>query len=248
MSFQSIRLLICYSGHTDFAESTEEVPTLNAEEAREKLAMLKEKLKEKKEEQAIKDKEEAKKNEVYNFTCAATALWVLTPEQKIRQKSTREAQDIKEELQRKEKIKEATKKRQEKLEDIEERKRIKARIEANKEERRRKAEEAKAIREGKVPETAQQPAPVAAAAAPKKPASERNEARLRLQTAAGNVMKTLPADTTLFEVAQMLQEETGSEITSFTTNFPKKTFQGPIDFAKTLKEAGFVPSAALVCK
>lgn len=241
-------MLTRHSGHTDFAESTEEVPTLNAEETREKLAMLKEKLKEKREAQSIRDKEEAKKNEACNLECVTVAfLGANSRNKKIRQKSTRETQDLKEELQRKEQIKEAAKKRQEKLDDLEERKRIKARIEANKEERRRKAEEAKAVREGKVPETAQ-PVPVAAAAAPKKPPSERNEARLRLQTTAGNVMKTLPADTTLFEVAHMLQEETGSEVTSFTINFPKKTFQGPMDFAMTLKEAGFVPSAALICK
>jgi UBX domain-containing protein 1/4 len=41
-------------------------------------------------------------------------------------KATKEAQDMKEELQRKEQIKEAAKKRQEKLEDLEAKKRIKA--------------------------------------------------------------------------------------------------------------------------
>lgn len=151
---------------------------------------------------------------------------------------------MKEELQRKEQIKEAAKKRQEKLDDLEAKKRIKAKIEADKEERRRKAEEAKAAREGRaIPEAAPAPTPAPPAA---RPAATHNEARLRLQTSGGNVMKTLPADTTLFEVAQMLQSENGLTVTKFVQNFPRKTFEGSLDLGKTLKEAGLVPSAALI--
>lgn len=61
-------------------------------------------------------------------------------------------------------------------------------------------------------------------------------------------MKTLPAETTLFELAQMLESETGNAITSFTTTFPRKTFQGGTDMSKTLKEAGLVPSSVLIVK
>lgn len=164
-------------------------------------------------------------------------------------KSTKETQDLKEELQRKEQIKEASKKRQEKQDDIEAKKRIKAKIEADKEERRRKAEEAKAAREGRSLQTESAAGPSAAAAsAPPKPTATHNEARLRLQTPNGNIQKTYPADTTLFEVAQALEAETGLAVSSFTTNFPRKTFEGNIDFAKTLKEAGLVPSSVLIVK
>lgn len=167
--------------------------------------------------------------------------------QKIRQKATRESQDVKEELQRKEQIKEAARKRQEKLDDLEAKKRIKAKIEADKADRKRKADEAKAAREGRVPEggAAAAPAPVPAA---QKAKTDHNEARLRLQTDGGNIMKTLPAQTTLFELAQMLESETGNAVTSFTTTFPRKTFQGGTDMSMTLKEAGFVPSSALIVK
>jgi TolA-binding protein len=152
---------------------------------------------------------------------------------------------VKEELQKKEQIKEAAKKRQEKLDDLEAKRRIKAKIEADKEERRRKAEAAKAAREGRaIPEAA--PAPVAAPAGPARPAATHNEARLRLQLSSGNVMKTLPAETTLFEVGQMLESENGVSVTRFVMNFPKKTFEGSVDFGKTLKEAGLVPSAVLI--
>ena len=115
-------------------------------------------------------------------------------------------------------------------------------------ERRRKAEEAKAAREGRAVPSASSsstPAPAPAPAAAR-PAATHNEARLRLQTPGGNVMKTLPAETTLFEVAQLLQSEDGVAVTRFVMNFPRKTFEGSIDFGKTLKEAGLVPSAALI--
>jgi UBX domain-containing protein 1/4 len=154
---------------------------------------------------------------------------------------------MKEELQRKEQIKEAAKKRQEKQDDLDAKKRIRAKIEADKEERRRKAEEAKAAREGRSLPTSE-PSTGASTPAPRPAAATANhtEARLRLQMPSGNVMKTLPADTTLFEVAQMLQSENaGVTVSRFTMNFPRKVFEG-VDLGKTLKEAGCVPSAALI--
>jgi len=35
---------------------------------------------------------------------------------------------------------------------------------------------------------------------------------------------------------------------SFTTTYPKKVYSGALDFGKTLKEAGLVPSAVLIVK
>ncbi|KAI0143987.1 ubiquitin-related domain-containing protein [Hypoxylon sp. NC0597] len=213
------------SGHTDFAESTEEIAPLTEEQKQQRIKELREKAQEKKAGQAAAEKEEQKRNE------------------KIRQKATRECHELKEEIQRKEQIKEAAKKRQEKLDDIEAKKRIKAKIEADKEERRRKAEEAKAAREGRSIPAPVSPPPVPA---PSRPAATHNEARLRLQTSNGNVMKTFPADTTLFEVAQLLETENGVTVTKFVQNFPRKVFEGNLDLGKTLKEAGLVPSAALI--
>ncbi|ESA42709.1 hypothetical protein GE21DRAFT_8369 [Neurospora crassa] len=215
--------------HTDFSESTEEIAPLTEEEKKQRLEELRQKLAEKRERQALVDKEEQKRNE------------------QIKRKATKESQDMKEELARKEQMKEAARKRQEKLDDIEAKKRIKAKIEADKAERRRKEEEAKALREGRAP-AAPSTAPAAAAAAPaaSKPAASHNEARLRLQTAKGNVMKTLAADATLFELAQQLESENGVPVASFSTTFPRKTWQAGVDFGQTLKEAGLVPSAVLI--
>ncbi|KAK3358884.1 ubiquitin-related domain-containing protein [Lasiosphaeria hispida] len=213
--------------HTDFSESTDEIAPLTEEEKKARLEELRVKLLEKRQVQALQAKEEAKQNE------------------KIRMKSTKEVQDIKEDLARKEQIKEAAKKRQEKQDDLEAKRKIKARIEADKAERKRKEEQAKAAREGRA---VQAPAAVAPAPSASRPAATHNEARLRLQTPTGNILKTYPADTTLFEVAQQLETETGKSVVSFTMTFPRKTFESGIDFGKTLKEAGLVPSAAVVVK
>lgn len=221
-----------YSDHTDFAESTEEIAPLTEEQKAAKLQELRERLAEKRAGQSDQDKAERKRNE------------------QIRMKSTKESQDIKEELQRKEQIKEAAAKRQEKLADIEAKRKIKAKIEADKEERRRKAEMEKAARAGEAPP----PQPEAATAPPtksgpttSKPASAYTEARLRFQTPNGTLQMTLPAETTLFEVAQQITQQNGQQVATFTQNFPRKTFDAT-DFGQTLKEAGLVPSAALIVR
>lgn len=61
-------------------------------------------------------------------------------------------------------------------------------------------------------------------------------------------MKTFGVETTLFEVAEALKGEGVNEVNSFTMTFPTKIFSGSLDFGKTLKEAGLVPSAVLIVK
>ena len=171
----------------------------------------------------------------------------LTETKEIRRKSTKETQDIKEELKKKEQLKEAAAKRKEKQDEIDAKARIKAKIAADKEERRLKAEKDKAEREGRaVPATTETVvAPTMSGNVESKPASAYAETRLRLQSSAGNLQKTFPVTTTLFEVAAAVAQETGTEVQSFTQNFPKKTF-GAVDFGATLKELGLVPSASLI--
>ena len=214
--------------HTDFSESVEEIAPLTEEEKRAKLQDLREKLAQKRAQLSDQDKIDKKRNE------------------EISRKKTKESQDIKEQLKVKEQIKEAEKKRREKADDIEAKRRIQAKIAADKEERRLRSEREKAERAG----TAAPPVPVSAPVAPtaptsSKPASEYRETRLRLQTADGNVMKAFPVETTLFEVAAMLNEERGMEVESFTQNFPKKVFNHEF-FGETLKDLKLVPSASLI--
>lgn len=160
-------------------------------------------------------------------------------------KSTKEIQDAKEELAKKEQIKEAAAKRREKLEDIAAKKRIQEKIAADKEERRLKAEKAKAEREGRAAPPDPTIAAAQAAPAARRPAAAHTESRLRLQTAAGTIQKTFPADTTLFEVAAAIQAENGTTAGSFTQTYPKKIYHTE-DFGLTLKEAGQVPSGVLI--
>lgn len=84
--------------------------------------------------------------------------------------------------------------------------RVKAQIEADKRERAEKAARDKALREGKT-DVATTPANVprpAAAAAPS--ASTSNEARLRVRAPGGQWMGTLPAETTLGQVESMVRD------------------------------------------
>jgi hypothetical protein len=159
-------------------------------------------------------------------------------------KNTKENQEAKEELQKKERIKEAQAKKREKQEEAEARKRVLAKLEADKQERKRKADLEKAARAGQAP-PAEASTPAAAPAAPK-PAAAYTESRLALQTSNGRIMKSFPVETTLFEVASDLEGQ-GVTANSFTQNFPKKTWD-KTDFGLTLKEAGLVPSAALIVK
>ncbi|KAL8704091.1 MAG: hypothetical protein Q9201_002752 [Fulgogasparrea decipioides] len=217
--------------HVDFAESTEEIAPLTEEEKKARLEELRQKLAEKRAGTSEQDKIDQKRNE------------------EIRRKSTKETQDIKEELKKKEQLKEAAAKRKEKQDEIDAKARIKAKIAADKEERRLRAEKDKAEREGRaVPVAAQaSPAPTVMGPVESKPASAYTEARLRLQTSAENLQKTFPVTTTLFEVAAVITQETGSEVQSFTLNYPKKVYDA-VDFGASLKELGLVPSASLIVK
>ena len=53
-----------HSEHTDFSESTDEIAPLTEEEKKARLEELREKLKQKRENQSVQDKEDAKRNEV----------------------------------------------------------------------------------------------------------------------------------------------------------------------------------------
>lgn len=204
---------------------------MTEEEKKKKLEELRDKLAAKRAVLSQQDKEDKKKNE------------------EIRRKATKESSDIKEELQKKERIKEAQQKRREKLADAEAKKRVQAKIEADKAERRRKAELEKAARQGVAPpsEPVEPQVPVSSAPSTSKPSGSYTETRLRLQTPVGTLQKGFPVETTLFEVAHYIQGEQNFQVTSFTTNFPKKTFDQD-DFGQTLKEVGMIPSAALIIR
>lgn len=216
------------SGHTDFAESNEELAPLTEAEKAQRLQELREKLAAKRAGQANEDKLANKRNE------------------EIRRKHTKEHDDTKEMLQRKEQIKEAAAKKQEKLDDLAAKKRIKDKIEADKAARKAKQEQDRAMRAN--PDAYNPGAPTEAAAPPPKPKTNHTEARLKLMTPNGGThMQTFPAETTLFEVAAAVKDAVGEEVTSFELKFPRKVF-GYQDFGITVKEAQLVPSGVLHCR
>ena len=128
--------------------------------------------------------------------------------------------------------------------------RIRAKIKADQEERRLKAEKEKAEREGREVPSAPVAAPIPKASTPTapKPAPTYTESTLRLRTPDGNIQKSFPVDTTLFEVAAAIEGENGMQVSSFMLNFPKKVYTAGVDFGLTLKEAGLVPNAALIVR
>ncbi|KAI4202196.1 MAG: hypothetical protein LQ350_002711 [Teloschistes chrysophthalmus] len=234
--------------HVDFAESTEEVAPLTEEEKKAKLEDLRRKLAEKRPGMSQQDQVDKKRNEARLIHSSKRGR-LLTLGQEIRRKSTKQSQDIKEELKKKEQLKEAAAKRKEKQDELEAKARIKAKIAADKEERRLRAEKDRAEREGRGAAAAAQAsaAPTTSGPAESKPASAYSDSRLRLQTSAGNLQKTFPVTVTLFEVAAAIMQDTGIEVQSFTQNFPKKVFDA-VDFGASLKELGLVPSASLIVK
>ncbi|KAI5283435.1 hypothetical protein KEM54_002134, partial [Ascosphaera aggregata] len=220
------------SGHVDFAESSETIAPLTPEEKAAKLEELRKKMQAKRAQKTEQEKADERRNE------------------EIRRKATKETQDAKEELERKERIKEAERKKREKLEDAQAKARIRAKIEADKQARRERAERERARREGRAePGATSVPSPVAATVstpAQQKPAgAAHTQTRLRLQTPSGNIMKTFPVETTLYEVAAAVSEETGTPVLTFTQNFPRKIFDHEY-FGESLKDLGLVPSASLV--
>lgn len=112
-----------------------------------------------------------------------------------------------------------------------------------------KTEKEKAEREGREPPVAPKAAtlPTASGLGASKPASAYTETRLRLQLPTGNIQKTFPVDTTLFEVASAVMRDSDLEVGSFVQNYPKKVFDA-VDFGASLKELGLVPSASLIVK
>ncbi|KAF8421932.1 ubiquitin-related domain-containing protein [Tirmania nivea] len=212
------------TGHDNFEESTEEVKPMSEEEKAAHLEMLKKKLAEKRVTQAIIDQKAQRANEA------------------IRRKNDAESDRIKEELRKREQLKEAEKRRREKQEDAIAKEKIRAQIKADQEARRLKAEAEKAAREGRPIEAT---APTASASQPKS-ASSYTEARLQLRLPSGApLVKSFSAETTLFEVASTIEEERGMRPSTFTTTFPKKTYNSS-DFGMSLKEAKLVPSAVLI--
>ncbi|KAL9126291.1 MAG: hypothetical protein Q9217_004640 [Psora testacea] len=185
------------TGHENFSESTEEIAPLTEDEKKAKLEELRRKLAEKRAGTSEQDKLDKKRNE------------------EIRRKSTKDTQDIKENLKKKEQLKEgngAAAKKKEKQDEIAAKQRIKEKIAADKEERRLKAEREKAERAGQTPLPVPPAVPLSSSGGASKPASSYTDTRLRLQTSVSTMTRSFSVDATLFEVAEVIKQETGEKV------------------------------------
>ncbi|KAK0564140.1 hypothetical protein OC861_004453 [Tilletia horrida] len=228
------------SGHESFEESTEEIKPLTEEEKKVKLEELRSRLAEKRATQSKVDVEEAKANEL------------------IRRKAGRDIEQAREDMKKKEAIKEAEAKKREKLEEAQARARIKAQIEADKRERAAKAAREKELREsgGSIQATAAASTTASPLAALRAGAgaSGSNESRLRVRGPGFTWLGTLSADAKLRQVLESMEKDgklagapAGISSVQLSNTFPRKQFTDA-DLDKTLSELGLVPNAGLEAK
>ncbi|KAJ7355800.1 ubiquitin-related domain-containing protein [Mycena albidolilacea] len=223
------------SGHQEFEESTEELKPLTEEEKKQKLAELREKMAAKRATKAVEEAKEAKANET------------------LRRKTGKDMGAIKEEMEKRQALKDAEQKKKDKIEDAKAKAAIKAQIEADKKARAEKFAREKALRHGE--QIIDAPAAAPAASTSNAPASgvaskDFKETRLQIRMSTGGqpYTTTLSSDAPLREVAEFLAGQSlavDPETISFAQHFPRKAFSKS-DFSKSLRDLGLTPSAVLI--
>ncbi|KAJ7272704.1 DNA-binding protein [Mycena haematopus] len=223
------------SGHQEFEESTEEIKPLTEEEKKQKLAELREKMAAKRANKAIEEAKELKINET------------------IRRKTGKDMGAIKEEMEKRQALKDAEQKKKDKIADAKAKAAIKAQIEADKKARAEKFAREKALRHGE--QIVDAPASAPAASGSAAPASgvagkDFKETRLQIRMSTGGqpYTTTLSSDAPLREVAEFLAGQSLAvdvETISLAQHFPRKVFSQS-DFSKSLRELGLTPSAVLI--
>jgi hypothetical protein len=216
------------TGHDDFSESTEKVPVLTDEEKTQRLAELREKLKEKRRLDAIKAEEEARRNEM------------------IRRKATKDTAEIKRELEAKEAEKAMKERMREKQEDRLARERIKQQIEEDRRRMKEKAEAQRRLSEGKPAEQA----------APQEPIHEQpkvitDSARLQIRLPNGTALRERVASSmTLAELMKLIGEKSGLNMNyhGLMIPLPPKNFDMATEGSSSLADLGLCPSATLVLR
>ncbi|KAJ3415688.1 hypothetical protein HDV05_004366 [Chytridiales sp. JEL 0842] len=211
--------------HQNFSESTEAIKPLTEEEKQAKLAELRARMAQRKEEKRLAEIAEQKEKE------------------KIRRKAGKEIVELKEKQKELEMQKALEMKRREKEEDRLAKAKIKAQIEADKKARAEKFEKEKLERQGLA--ATPSPPPVRAAQAPAAPAAAKDytEARIQFRTATGTLTHTFKADDTLEAVYTYVASQTGHSNFKILQTFPRKVLE---ERGKSLRDLGLVPSAALV--
>ncbi|KAL9538745.1 hypothetical protein MBANPS3_010707 [Mucor bainieri] len=213
-----------FTGHQNFAESTEPIKPLTDEEKKEKLAELKARMAAKRAAREQQETAERKQSE------------------KIRRKAGQDLTQVKEAMEAKEMKKILDMKKREKEQEKIAKAKIKAQIEQDKKERAAKREAAKQAHQAQAQADAYAPVQQQQPTVKK----EYNEARIQIRApGSGPITHTFDANATLNNVFGYLQSQGLSNAFTLSTTFPRKTFSAD-DRQKTLKELNLVPSAALV--
>jgi len=217
--------------HSKFSESTDEKKPLTAEEKAEQLKRIDEKLKVKRAERELREKEEAIVNERSRIKHGKEIL---------------EAKRRNEEMQMKE-IAEA--RRREKLEEKQARERVRAQIEADKIARKAKQDAAMGISSAvPTPAASATPSPSISKDHVTSPKKDYTEAKLQLRLPSGkSITQTFKANECLAAVRLYVEMNRDDGITgpfNLMTNFPRKVFLEE-DYNAPLQALGLVPTAVL---
>jgi len=210
------------TGHQNFAESTEAIKPLTAEEKEAQKIKLQQKLEERRKEREVSEKAQERLKE------------------KTRRRTGKEITQAKEEQALKEMKQLAEERRQEKKEELRLKQKLKDDIARDRAEFKRKQTSSKVVPSPKpVPEI-----PVNQPVAVKK---EYNTTRIQFRLSDGSTQNsTFKADDLLQVIYDHMSEKVNYPF-DLSMTFPRKVFNEQ-DKCKSLKELGLVPSAALVLK
>ncbi|XP_047530581.1 UBX domain-containing protein 1 [Vanessa atalanta] len=212
------------TNHSSFSESTEEKKPLSEEERKAQLALLEDRMKQKRKEREERDKAEALERE------------------RLRIKSGKDLQEARQRLQEQEMQKLVEQRRKEKLEDQRARERVRAQIEADK--------QARKLAASGQPAPEPTPAPIPITNPTPAPKVAYDQARIQLRFPDGQSLShTFSAKEQLAAVRLYLQvnKPEYAENTNYKlmTTFPKKIFTTE-DYETPLELLGLVPSAVII--
>jgi len=211
------------TGHQNFAESSEAVKPLTAEEKEEQKKRLQEKLESRRKERLEQEKQADKDRE------------------KSRRRAGQEMTQVKQEMEYQEMKRVAEERRKEKLEERRLKQKIKEQI----------AKDRADLKSNPQVVTEKSPTKPIAETVIEKPVvkKEYNECRIQFRLSNGSSMTaTFKADDTLFTVHDYFEKNRSDQQNSpfsLSTTFPRKTFHDE-HMLKTLKELQLVPSAVLI--
>ncbi|XP_016966527.1 UBX domain-containing protein 1 [Drosophila biarmipes] len=214
------------TGHSNFSESTEEKKALTEEEKKAQLALIEEKLKQKRIEREEREKTEALQRE------------------KNRIKSGKDMTEAKRRMEELEMKKIVEQRKREKDEEKAARDRVRAQIEADK--AARKAREQKELGKSEPAPSVSSTTVSSPPAGVKSPPRDYTETRIQVRLQDGSTLQeTFNVKEQLSAVRVFIQMKTGIDSPfSLMTTFPRKLFAED-DYEKPLEVLGLVPSAVI---